>query len=75
MARLGTRLAPPFDVANLASEDTTLARPVCDEWGVYDPEQAGFEAMVRRLLPDEDEGELSQASSLPLGASASTRSL
>jgi hypothetical protein len=31
---------------------------VCDEWGVYDPEQAGFEAVMRRLLqacPDEDD--------------------
>jgi len=29
-------------------------RPVCDEWGFYDPEQAGFEAVLRRLSPDED---------------------
>jgi hypothetical protein len=27
---------------------------VCDEWGVYDPEQAGFEAVLRRLVADED---------------------
>jgi len=23
---------------------------VCDEWGVYDPEQAGLKAVMRRLL-------------------------
>jgi hypothetical protein len=30
------------------------ARPVCDEWGVYDPEQAGIEAVFRRLAPEDD---------------------
>ena len=47
-------------------------RPVCDEWGVYDPEQAGFEAIVRRLPDEEDDARL-EASSLPLNALASTR--
>jgi len=23
---------------------------VCDEWGFYDPEQAGLQAVMRRLL-------------------------
>lgn len=27
-------------------------RPAHDEWGVYDPEQAGFEAILRKLTPD-----------------------
>ena len=32
-----------------------LARPVCDEWGFYDPEQAGLEAVMRKLASrDED---------------------
>ena len=50
-----------------------FTRPVCDEWGVYDPEQAGFEAIVRRLLPDADDEERSRASSLPLSGAESTR--
>jgi hypothetical protein len=31
-------------------------RPVQDEWGIYDPEQAGFEAVLRRLGVDDDHG-------------------
>jgi hypothetical protein len=60
MADPGTALATTLRVANPGSNDlleaettSTLERPVCDEWGVYDPEQAGFEALVRRLVPDE----------------------
>jgi hypothetical protein len=48
-------------------------RPVCDEWGVYDPEQAGFEAIVRRLPDEDDDAVRLEASSLPLSALASTR--
>jgi hypothetical protein len=48
-------------------------RPVCDEWGLYDPEQAGFEALVRRLLPEDDDVRRGQALSLPLSSAASTR--
>jgi hypothetical protein len=73
MAASGIHLALPSRVANLAPEDPlNLARPVCDEWGLYDPEQAGFEAIVRRL-PDEDDTGLAQASSLPMNTAASTR--
>jgi hypothetical protein len=59
----------------LSESATTSAftRPVCDEWGVYDPEQAGFEAILRRLLPEGDDVKRSQALSLPLNASKSTR--
>jgi len=64
-------------VANSGCNDTVTsrsARPVCDEWGVYDPEQAGFEALVRRVLPaDDDTTKRGQASSLPLSTAASTR--
>jgi hypothetical protein len=49
------------------------ARPVCDEWGLYDPEQAGLEALVRRLDPEEDEPRRAQALTLPLNGAASTR--
>ena len=53
----GTPLAEPGGVANAniktVSEPSTLnaqpARPACDEWGFYDPEQAGFEAVLRKL--------------------------
>ena len=45
---------------------------MCDEWGLYDPEQAGFEAIVRRLRPeDEESGAL--ASPLPLKSATSIR--
>jgi len=57
----GTRLAIPRFVANPSEHQ----RPVCDEWGVYDPQQAGFEAIVRRLFPENDESLEDEASSLP----------
>ena len=31
------------------------ARPVQDEWGFYDPEQAGLEALMRRLTTARDD--------------------
>jgi hypothetical protein len=72
-AASGTPLALTSTVANPAP-DPLDSRPVCDEWGLYDPEQAGFEAIVRQL-PDREEDLLGlQASSLPLTAAASTRS-
>jgi hypothetical protein len=49
------------------------ARPVCDEWGLYDPEQAGFEAIIRRLVPDEDDTDQEQALTLPRRGTGSTR--
>ena len=52
---------------------STVARPVCDEWGVYDPEQAGFEALARRLSPDEDDTQRSKALSLPVDAAGAAR--
>jgi hypothetical protein len=63
-------------VANLGSKQTSSfasARPVCDEWGLYDPEQAGFEALVRRLVPEDDDARRAQASTLPLSRAVSTR--
>jgi len=30
-------------------------RPLVDEWGFYDPEQAGFEALLRRLTDQDDD--------------------
>lgn len=33
----------------------TSARPVRDEWGLYDPEQAGLEAVIRRMSAAKDE--------------------
>ena len=39
-------------------------RPVQDEWGIYDPEQAGFEAVLRRLgVDDDDRGKTPQSDS------------
>jgi len=31
------------------------SRPVQDEWGIYDPEQAGLEAVLRKLADEKDE--------------------
>jgi hypothetical protein len=37
-------------LTELSTTSTPLdRRPVCDEWGFYDPEQAGLEAVMRRL--------------------------
>ena len=67
----GTRLAIPSLVANPSQSEHR--RPVCDEWGVYDPEQAGFEAIVRRLFPEDDASLDDEASSLPNSGVTSTR--
>jgi len=29
-------------------------RPVQDEWGIFDPQQAGLEALMRKLLSTSD---------------------
>jgi hypothetical protein len=76
MTASGTRLAISLTVTNPGTKQTmtaATARPVCDEWGLYDPEQAGFEALVRRLVPEDDEARRAQALTLPLSRAASTR--
>ena len=80
MACPGTPLAEARFVANpgakLYSESTTTSvstRPVCDEWGMYDPEQCGFEAIIRRLHPEDNDADRRQASSLPGHSAESTR--
>jgi len=30
-------------------DEDPITRPLHDEWGVYDPEQAGFEAILKKL--------------------------
>ena len=35
----------------MPTTDDRSARPIRDEWGVYDPEQAGLAAVMRRLAP------------------------
>jgi len=30
-------------------DEDQAERPIHDEWGVYDPEQAGFEAILKKL--------------------------
>jgi hypothetical protein len=78
-ATVGTPLAGYLSVTNTEPQQTTSStseRPVCDEWGFYDPEQAGFEAIVRRLLPAaENDVRRAQAPALPRVLAASTRSL
>ena len=34
-----------------------VVRPVQDEWGFYDPEQAGFEAVLRKLSVSDDDAD------------------
>jgi hypothetical protein len=40
------------------------SRPVHDEWGFYDPAQAGLEAVIRRLTASRDEHNESLGTSL-----------
>jgi hypothetical protein len=57
---------PEPDQISLSSTQST--RPVQDEWGFYDPEQAGLEAVMRRLTAnrdDNDEAETSPFDSAP----------
>jgi hypothetical protein len=41
-------------VSDRSTPSAEFARPACDEWGVYDPEQAGFEAVLRKLESRDD---------------------
>jgi hypothetical protein len=52
-------LKPDFIPDSLPSDP----RPVQDEWGFYDPEQAGFEAVLRRLGVDDHHGKTNQSDS------------
>ncbi len=49
---MGTRVAGRGDVDN-QHPDTRKPKappPIQDEWGVYDPSRAGFEAVMRLLI-------------------------
>jgi hypothetical protein len=51
---------------SIASSDS--ARPAQDEWGFYDPEVAGFEAVMRRLTERSAQDEADEpASSASVG--------
>ena len=39
--------------ANALRKSTPLERPARDEWGLYDPQQAGLQALMRTLDADE----------------------
>ena len=74
----GTRFAITSAVTNLEPKSTAASpatfrpsRPVHDEWGLYDPAQAGFEAVLRRL--DAISQDESTASATPLHAAPLTR--
>jgi hypothetical protein len=36
----------PISLQNIRQHD----RPIQDEWGIFDPKQAGLEALLRKLL-------------------------
>jgi hypothetical protein len=70
--RKGTALAVVVNVANPESKQTYVitvkpqaSRPVHDEWGVYDPEQAGLEAVIRRLTASREDHDSSGTSLAP----------
>ena len=59
---MGTGLAMVENVANSESKQIAVitvkpqaSRPVHDEWGLYDPEQAGLEAVIRRLTASRED--------------------
>lgn len=39
----------PADLKTPAPPSAAPPRPVMDEWGIFDPAQAGIEAMLRRV--------------------------
>ena len=61
----GTGVATALAVENPIPQTVTAAKktslntaPVLDEWGFYDPAQAGFEAVLRKLASrDEDDAD------------------
>ena len=48
----------------MASTPRTTARPAKDEWGVYDPQQAGLAALYARLDDSKDTKTVSPMSQL-----------
>lgn len=54
---------------------TQSKRPVQDEWGFYDPEQAGFQALLRKLatVPTDHAAVTTPQSRRPADASADAR--
>ena len=55
MANQPSAAGSPITLRNVRQFD----RPLQDEWGIFDPRQAGVEALVRKLLSpsnDKDSG-------------------
>jgi hypothetical protein len=48
----------------MASTPRPIARPAKDEWGVYDPDQAGLAALYARLDDSKESKTISPMSSL-----------
>ena len=48
----------------------SLARPAKDEWGVYDPQQAGLAALFQRLDSTKDAPDTTPASRLSMRPAA-----
>ena len=44
---MGLALAPCVNNPDL--KQNTATRPIKDEWGIYDPDQAGFAAILRKI--------------------------
>ncbi|HEX6163807.1 MAG TPA: hypothetical protein VFZ31_10595 [Vicinamibacterales bacterium] len=52
------------------SNNRSLARPAKDEWGVYDPQQAGLAALFQRLDTTKDPHVTTPASRLSMRPAA-----
>jgi hypothetical protein len=59
---------PEQETQSIPKKNAAPERPLCDEWGVYDPAQAGFEAILRRLAPDDDAPGIPVAPAKPAAA-------
>jgi hypothetical protein len=59
---------PNPELKQVSVSSVEAARPVQDEWGFYDPEQAGLEAVMRRLMATCDENSDAAATSASANA-------
>ncbi len=46
------------------TSERSSARPLLDEWGLYDPEQAGLQAVIRRMSAPKNDDRSTPGTSL-----------
>ena len=70
----GIVLNPESKQVSVSSTNSRPTQPVRDEWGFYDPAQAGFEAVLRKLASiDRDNDDRNVGSTRSSSASAVSR--